>query len=424
MDLPMDPLMRLPTLAQVAAAIVLFTALVANPARADGPRVAVLPFDGGEAIGTRVAMHEALADAGVDLASLSEAASAARRARVRGMSRRRIERVLELADVDAAVQGHTTVSGDRVTVRLVLSGSDGSVLLDLDAELDELDDVAAEMQQALGRPARGLASRTARVEREEPEAPPSVRRAERASRRGERTTPSAPVELPWLVAGIGGSARMRDGSFDADDGTRYHRAWYPSIDLGAELRPFHTASGVERGLFFRASFYHSVGLRSRGPNDTIVDTAFWGLGADGGLLINVSDGWDVGFALGVGIDSFGLADSPATLVPTAVYGTLRPGLRARAQLLDELVVLDIGAGYRWVFERGPIAAAFGRSGESHGFEAGATLGGSVDVGFSWAVSADVVTVVHQMHGDADVISASGGRDIGVRFGARIGLALR
>ncbi len=418
--------MRFPTLGPLSASLVLCSLLVAYPARADGPRVAVLPFEGSEAIGTRVAMHEALADEGVELASLSEAASAARRARVRGMSRRQLERVLELADSDAVLQGRTTVSGDRVSVRLVLSDSEGEVLLDRDASLDELDEVAADVHQALGRPARGLASRTARVEREEPEAPPALARGERAraQRREPREEPAEPAELPWLVAGIGGSARMRDASFDADDGTRYHRAWYPSIDLAAELRPFHTASGVERGLFLRAAFFHSVGLRSRGPNDTIVDTAFWGIGADAGLLINVSQGWDVGFALGVGVDSFGLADTPATLVPTAVYGTLRPGLRARTQLLDELVVLDIGAGYRWVFERGPIAAAFGRSGESHGFEAGATLGGSVDVGFSWAVSADVVTVVHQMHGEADVVSSSGGRDIGVRFGARIGLALR
>jgi hypothetical protein len=401
--------------------------LAASPAAADGPRVAVLPFEGAEAISTRIAVYQALESEGVELASLSGAADAARRARLRGMSRRRLDRALELLDADAALQGRTRVEDDDVRVRLVLAGADGAVFYDREVGLDELEDAAQEIHRALGRSSRAeprLAARAARIEEERPVAP-----RERGERRGspdsapDEAAPATP-SLPWIVAGIGASARMRDAAFDAADGTRFHRAWYPSIDLGAELRPFHATRGLERGLFLRASFYHSVGLRSIGPNDTVVDTAFWGLSADGGLLVGVGSGWDVGFTVGVGVDSFGLADTSATLVPTAVYGTLRPGLRARAQLLEELVVLDIGLGYRWVFDRGPIGAAFGRQGESHGFEGGVSLGGSVDVGFSWAVSADLTAVAHQMHGDADLVPATGGRDLGVRLGARIGMALR
>lgn len=421
--------------ARFIASLVLVTtlALAAAPAAADGPRVAVLPFDGAEAISTRIAVHEALEREGVELTSLSTAADAARRARVRGVSRRHVGRAIELSDADAALQGRTHVERDDVRVRLVLSSGSGAVLFDREVGLDELDDAASELQSALTRtPAEEprLATRAARTEeprveerRHETETERRHARA-RASREESAAQASDEVTLPWIVAGIGASARMRDATFDADDGTRFHRAWYPSIDLGAELRPFHAAGGLERGLFLRAAFYHSVGLRSLGPNDTVVDTAFWGLAADAGLLIGVASGWDVGFTIGVGLDSFGLAETPQTVVPTAVYGTLRPGLRARAQLLDELVVLDLGAGYRWIFERGPIGEAFGRQGESHGFEGGLSLGGSVDVGFSWALSAEITGAMHQMHGDAAVVPASGGRDIGVRLGARVGLALR
>ena len=428
------------SLARLASATLLLgaVALVAAPALADGPRVAVLPFDGAEAISTRIAVHEALESEGVELTSLSAAADAARRARVRGVSRRGIGRAIELAEADAALQGRTHVEDEDVRVRLVLSRGSGSVLDDREVALAALDDAASDLRSALTRSRREedraeeardeerpprLATRAARAEQARaPEGSQErERRSDRAgSARGERDE----VSLPWIVAGIGASARMRDATFDAADGSRFHRAWYPSIDLGAELRPFHTASGLERGLFLRAAFYHSVGLRSLGPNDTVVDTAFWGLAADAGLLIAVASGWDVGFTLGVGVDSFGLADTPQTVVPTAVYGTLRPGLRARAQLYDELVVLDIGAGYRWLFERGPIGEAFGRQGESHGFEGGLSLGGAVDVGFSWGISAEITGAMHQMHGDATLVPATGGRDIGVRLGARVGLALR
>jgi hypothetical protein len=417
-------------------------ALGAATARADGPRVAVLPFEGSESIGARLAVHDALEDEGVELVSLSRAADVARRARVRGLSRRHLRRALQLAEADVSVQGRTEVVRGEVELHVVVAMADGEILLEQDAALDELEALAREVNEALGHPpSRALASRVGRADASDAREPEDDRGSERSARGRARARSrqdeeadeqvdeiegesGPPPELPWLVAGIGGAARMRDASFDAADGTRFHRAWYPSIDLQAELRPFHGASGAERGLFLRAAFYHSVGLRSRGPNDTIVDTAFFGLSADAGLLVTVTGDWDVGFALGVGVDSFALAETPSTLVPTAVYGTLRPGLRARGQLLDELVVLDLGVGYRWVFERGPIAAAFGQDGESHGFEAGATLGGSVDVGFSWAVSADVVGVVHQFHGEAASVPASGGRDIGVRIGARLGLALR
>jgi hypothetical protein len=404
--------------------------LEVSPARADGPRVAVLPFEGSEAISSRLAVHEALGRGGVDVVSLGAAGDAARRARVRGLSRRGISRALEYAEADAALRGRTRVERDEVRVRLVLASGSGEVLLDREVGLDELDDAASAIRTALGRtrPSAGtLATRSARV------AAPTMR-ADREARAGrtdhaQRGEP-APIEegeapeLPWLALGIGASARLRDAAFDAEDGTRFHRAWYPSIDLGAELRPFHVARGIERGLFVRAAFHHSVGLRTIGPNDTVVDTSFWGLGADAGLLLAIADGWDVGFVIGIGVDSFGLAETSATLVPTALYGTLRPGLRARAQLLDELVVLDVGASYRWLFERGPIGAAFGASGESHGFDASLSLGGSVDVGFSWALSAELTGAFHQHHGEAELVSASGGRDLGVRFGARIGLALR
>lgn len=408
----------------VVLALLAVTAWLApSSARADGPRVAVLPFEGAEAISTRIAVHEALGDEGVELVSLAEAGDAARRAHVRGLTRRRVSRAIAFADADAALQGRTEVSDEEIVVRLVLS-SGGRVLFDREVPLERVHDAARAIRAALARPAAPAAT----------EEPPRLARPSASSRatdddaapweRGETATPSPTTTLPWLTAGIGASARMRDAAFDAADGTRFHRAWYPSIDLAAELRPFHQASGLERGLFVRASFHHAVGLRTLGPNDTVVDTSFWGLAADAGLLVGVARGWDLGFVIGVGVDSFGLADTAETLVPTAVYGALTPGLRLRTQLVDELVVLDVGARYRWVFERGPLGAAFGALGESHGFDLGATLGGSVDVGFSWAVTAELVDVVHQMHGDAALVPASGGHDLGLRFGARVGLALR
>ena len=109
-------------------ALVVFVSLSPALARADGPRVVVLPFEGAEAVSTRLVVYEALEAEGVELTSLAAAGEAARAARVRGLSRRRVGRVLAIADADAALQGRTTVARDRVLVRLVLSTASGRVL--------------------------------------------------------------------------------------------------------------------------------------------------------------------------------------------------------------------------------------------------------------------------------------------------------
>jgi hypothetical protein len=231
--------------------------------------------------------------------------------------------------------------------------------------------------------------------------------------------------MPWLTAQIGGSARLRDAAFDEPEGTRFSRAWYPSIDIHAELRPFANVDALERGFFIRTAFFHSVGLRSRGMNEEVVDTTFFGFSLDSGLLIAIERDIEIGFQVGIGVDHYGLGDT-AMLVPSAAYGSLRPGLRGRVRIIQELLTLELNVDYRWVFERGQLSAAFGSNGESHGVDAGLVLGGAVDVGFSWGIAAELVAVVHQFHaGESppEWVAASGGRDIGMRLGARIGIAL-
>ena len=495
--------------ALVGLVLVVVGGLFASPALADGPRVAVLPFEGPEAIGTRAAMQRALERLRVDVVPLGRAADAARRAGVRGLTRSHVGQAMEFAEADAVVMGRTEGSGRDVQVHIVVASATATLLdrtgpasdiealaqaarnavsgrsaraaatagsaryaravapaetrpssdtrarrSDPEEEEEELEEEEEEEEEEEARPAPRSRSRArsrsrvveeeevdeddeaaereeeereereAQAEREEREAREARERRDQERERRRRRRRGF-IEMPWLTAQIGGSARLRDAAFDEPAGTRFSRAWYPSIDIHAELRPFASVDGVERGFFIRTAFFHSVGLRSRGADNEVVDTTFFGLSFDSGLLLAIERDWEVGFQVGIGVDHFGLGDT-AMLVPSAAYGSLRPGLRGRVRLIQELLTLELNVNYRWVFERGQLSAAFGSRGESHGVDASLILGGAVDVGFSWGITAEFVTVVHQFNGGDEPpewVEASGGRDIGLRFGARIGIAL-
>ena len=130
-------------------------------------------------------------------------------------------------------------------------------------------------------------------------------------------------------------------------------------------RPWVAEEGLERGIEMRGFFGHAVGLRMRNQlTDEPVDTSFFQVYADVGVLFEVDPSAELGLGLGFGWDSYAFGEQSLVIVPSAEYAYLRPHLRGRFRLEDELLVLGIDMGYRGVLSRGALSEHFGQDGQT------------------------------------------------------------
>jgi len=195
---------------------------------------------------------------------------------------------------------------------------------------------------------------------------------------------------------------------------------YPEITVAAEARPFAAESHLGRGLFLDASFAHSVGLASEtASGGTMVETTnFVRFSAGAGFLFPIDSVVELGVAFGGGYDGYHLGTN--VVLPTAEYGWLRPGARARFRFLnDETLVRDAGVGYRAVLGVGELATSFGEQVDAHGFDIGVGLGGNLitalDLGLTWGVRFDYVGYWMSFAGAAADEAATSGVESSVRF---------
>ena len=112
------------------------------------------------------------------------------------------------------------------------------------------------------------------------------------------------------------------------------------------------------------------------------------------------------------------------VVPSAEYPYLRPHLRGRFQIEDEMAVFELEAAYRGVLGRGALSEHFGSEGETQGFDITARLGGSFDMGLSYGIEAGVAGYFHFFQGDAITAPGKSGTDFSLFLGAQVGYAFR
>lgn len=225
---------------------------------------------------------------------------------------------------------------------------------------------------------------------------------------------------------MGARLEGRLARFETVDGNvhRYEVA-YPTLFGLIRARPFAGEAGVERGFELRGFFSHAVALSSRNTlTDEPVETRFWRLSMDVSMMFEADPAVELGMAFGFGYDAYTFGEQSLVIVPTAEYLHLRPSLRTRFQLVGEVAVLELEAGFRGVLSRGALSDHFGEGGDTVGFDAVARLGGSADVGISWGLEAGMLGYVHFFDGDAATAAGSSGSDYALWLGAQVGYAFR
>ena len=231
---------------------------------------------------------------------------------------------------------------------------------------------------------------------------------------------------PTVDIHVGARVEGRLARFETGDGNVHRNdVAYPSLSALVRARPLNGETGLERGLEIRAMFAMAVGLRSRNTlTDEAVDTTFWHLYFDGAMMFEVDPSVQLGLGIGFGFDSFAFGEQSLVVVPSAEYPYLRPHLRGRFQIEDELAVLELDLAYRGVLARGALSEHFGNEGETQGFDITARLGGSFDMGLSYGIEAGVAGYFHFFQGDAVTAAGQSGTDMNLWLGAQVGYAFR
>jgi hypothetical protein len=227
-----------------------------------------------------------------------------------------------------------------------------------------------------------------------------------------------------FVVRLGVSIRTRDAEAVLSSGMP--RSWrsnpvYAELHAGFELRPLAQQNDLSRGLFIRGEFANAVGLGTLSPSGQAVDTHFWRVGGDLGYLLPVGPAVEVGLAFGAGYDAYDLGAN--TEFPSVDLIYLRPALRGRLRLVDEVVVVGLESGLRVAIDRGPISAAFG-GGDTIGFDVGASVSGALDFGLAYSVDMTWVGYWHSFSGGGTLATGQDGTEHGFRVLVSAGYAFR
>jgi hypothetical protein len=371
----------------------------------------VMPFDGPGSDTVRGQVHDALAeDPRLVVAPLDEGAS----------------------DAQVLVSGSTSGRATRRTFELVASDAQGT-----------------ELATQSGRIARGAAGRRAvadatralidaAIARLPP--PPSTTQTETETTTTETeprdTTPtpagpttSNPGTDPAIVTILAGAVfRNRNSDVRLENGGTqiYDSGFYVELALGLEVRPLAHDPGLARGLFLRGSYAHAVGLGTQDcpPSGTCqrYDTTFFRAYGDVGFLFDLGRVVEIGAGLGFGYDAYQIADN--RVMPGVEYPYLRPSIRGRIRILEEIVVLDAEVGFRSLFGRDRLSTAFGPSGDSFGLDAGLGVTGIFDFGLTYRADFSWASYWHSFAGGGTLATATSGTDHGIRIGVMLGYGFR
>lgn len=202
-----------------------------------------------------------------------------------------------------------------------------------------------------------------------------------------RATTGKPAPYVMLLAGAGGRTRTLDIQIDDGSGgtgtRKYESGVYLDIVFRLEVRPLaqHHTKGL-RGFALEADADFGVGLSTQPPGSTTrLDTKAWRVLGQLGYFHRFDKG-ELGGLLGIGFDRLDI-ESNGT-IPSVDYLYLRLGPAYRHFFIERTLYLRVDAGFRYPFSYGQLADSFGEA-KGFGFDAALSLGGELDVGFTYGV---------------------------------------
>jgi len=396
----------------VATAVLVGILLAAPTASAQRIGTVVMPFDGPGSATVRTEVHESLAeDPRLDVAPLDEGASSARVLVSGSTSGRAARRRFELVASDANGNELATQSGRLGRGAAGRRAVEDATRTLMDAAIDALPPAPA----AATEPVEGEDTTGAGVAPAGGETPPS--------------SGSTDAHRDTAVAALPDRGRDRNRTSDVrleNGGSQlYDSGFYIELAAQAEVRPLAHDPGLGRGLYLRVDYAHAVGLGTQDCGSGTCqrfDTTFFRVYGDAGFLFGLGDVAELGAGVGFGFEAYQIADN--RVMPGVEYPYLRPGIRGRIKIVQELFVIDAEVGYRALFGRGGLSPAFGPNGDSIGFDAGIGLGGLLDFGLMWRADFSWASYWHSFAGGGTLQDGESGTDQGIRIGLSLGYGIR
>ncbi|MEO0323435.1 MAG: hypothetical protein AAF447_10795 [Myxococcota bacterium] len=236
--------------------------------------------------------------------------------------------------------------------------------------------------------------------------------------------------LPLLRATVGVQGRTRDARVDLVEGgaRTYDAGLYPELTLRFESFFLRQKEGLARGLYAELAFAFALGLSSNelttdGSGTTssrTIDTSAWRLLVQLGYQLPLAqDRVLLGALVGFGIDTFDLGEN--TTFFGSRYTQLRTGIVAQLQIVQELLVARLDAGFLPVFETGDLGTQHGDGGATRGFDLGLALTGRLGAGFAYGLRVGYTRYSLGFGGDeAAGPVGSGGFDRSLTMGLELG----
>lgn len=411
----------------LSTAVFLGHALPVHAQREPEPKGVILAFEGRAGAAVRNVVVRAAGDR-LDLVPRRQVEAKARQMGTDLGTPSGRATVAEALGLDLLVDGEVTGRGKALRVRIRVHGADGARA----AERTTQASVSAKGRRSVGRAAReaiaealaGSATRAAPAaptEDEHPEASPradddALDGSKAEGRNAERHAPYVTV-----LAGVAGRARRAEIDLASGGKRRYESGLFLEIPVELEVRPLAAYGRAAGGLSLRATFAMAAALSSSEPaSANEVDTKAYRVGIDTGYVHPFDRG---GFGVRVGFlyEAFVLGSNP--VIPSSAYPVLRPALVGSYDLLGPRLRLGLEAGFRYVLGLGALADAFGAGSDGLGFDAAVSLGGSLDVGFTYLARFSVEQTFLRFDGAASDAPADGGSDRAFTLTALLGWSL-
>jgi hypothetical protein len=336
--------------------------------------------------------------------------------KIRRAARAALAKAMEVAPAKRRARNPEPIEVDEVEIAV------GEITIDDEKKTAD----RAETRKA-AKPAAAAAAPNTKTKREDPEKP----KREKSAKRNEQKARSG-LQTPIfnILGGAGG--RVRKVEIDVDDGSggtatrSYESGVYLDIVFRLELRPLarNRKPGL-RGIALEADGDFGVGLDTKTPGSgATLDTKAWRVLGQLGYFHALKKS-EIGGLIGIGFDALDLEDNGS--MPSIRYLFLRVGPAYRHFFIERLLYLRVDAGFRFPFSYGDLEKRFGEA-KGFGFDAGLTLGGELDVGFSYLlrISSDYFKpqfsafpggVVPGLPGAAQ---GKDGRDLAINFHVMVG----
>lgn len=385
--------------------------LSAAPLRAQQPKLVVLDFAGKGGAKARIQVIRALRDR----AAFETQSAAGRVLAAEGLKASSVQGRAAVADelgLDYVVWGSVRGKGSSARAKIRIAGPKGKEIAAREAGPPGTSKGNARIQKAalalLAKAQAAAPPQTGRSKKKEPrEATPVVATpvvapvvAPVAAPAGVPTAEVEPVAIqvkarttnikdpPYvmLLAGAGGRTRKIEVNVDeetAGSATRtYESGVFLDIVFRLEVRPLakHFTAGLH-GIAIEADGDFGVGLMTQPPGSTAkLDTKTWRVLGQIGYFHRFDKG-ELGGLVGIGYDFLELG--PNGILPSIDYLFFRIGPAYRHFFIDRALYLRVDGGFRYPFSYGDLEEWFGAA-KGFGFDAALTLGGNLDVGFSYA----------------------------------------